>query len=903
MKKIAIVVLLVFSFGFSLSANAGIFGGNWFDGMYDSADSTMSDVANGIAGSFSPDSVNIGESNGQMNGQGTDRSDWGTHNFNQEKSFFSPAASDASMSYLGRIFGNVGAVVNGDGIPLLGQLFGIFNTALMGLGIIIVTYLVFKGVLDSAAHGEFLGKQMNSVWVPIRVVSGILLLIPKKSGYCIAQILVMYVIVMGVGAADTVWNKALTYFQNGGAMSPVAWQSSQAESSTEKSVESIVCSAFGIACTQADTKEKQAYNKAVNEQHQQDAQAYQVQKDGLEGSMKQVFESLVCMHSFAKYADKPYRTPTMTTNGATSSYHFIAQTNSPQKPTFNCGSVSWDNAGVAGQAATTAMHSQVLALSTIAKHLVDTQQNQSVDYKNDKKTTVIDPERQREVYRFANENFLSTTANSYHGDIINAKTQDKAPETQYNQFMDNARNIGWIFAGAYFHNIISLENKVTMIDIPKVTEPEKFSEAGSYLFTPESTDYTFSRNFSTNVLAASASAQGPLDGTVSDFLPENEGGHYTNTTCRKVKKGWWIFSSSATECTTTTGNSAADYLYNNIRTAFGYLYTNTNIQPMLALQNVGRSLLHTISQTISGIVTINDTKSQISEDGSNVSSALSMIPFFGNSLSSMNNAAMQAKLSEMTSFQGLLIALVSALMLPAATLAVYIPLLPYVLFSIGVIGWFLTVFEAVVAAPIVALGVLHPEGHDAYGKAQPAVMLLVNVFVKPMLMIIGLLAAILISDAAVSFINAGFSAVVGSTYNQSDILTTYSTDLALLSVLLLFLYVAIILAIINKCYQLIYVVPDRVLRWLDNFIPGGQDEGQVLQEAKGEFTQSVNEGKQLGSKGLETAVAFNDAENKKTQETATAQAGVAKAAMSAAATGAKAAAGAPPSGGDELGLM
>ena len=62
------------------------------------------------------------------------------------------------------------------------------------------------------------------------------------------------------------------------------------------------------------------------------------------------------------------------------------------------------------------------------------------------------------------------------------------------------------------------------------------------------------------------------------------------------------------------------------------------------------------------------------------------------------------------------------------SLGYYMPLYPYMLFTFGVIGWLITVIEAMVAAPLIAFGVTHPDGHDFLGQGQKAVMLLLGVF-------------------------------------------------------------------------------------------------------------------------------------------------------------------------------
>lgn len=106
--------------------------------------------------------------------------------------------------------------------------------------------------------------------------------------------------------------------------------------------------------------------------------------------------------------------------------------------------------------------------------------------------------------------------------------------------------------------------------------------------------------------------------------------------------------------------------------------------------------------------------------------------------------------------------------------AYYIPLIPYMIFLFGAIAWFMAVIEAMVAAPIVALGVIHPEGHDIFGKGEAAIMILMNVFLRPAMMIIGFITAISLCYVGIWVLNAGFDHAVGfmqqgtSTCNQSQ---------------------------------------------------------------------------------------------------------------------------------------
>jgi defect in organelle trafficking protein DotA len=182
-------------------------------------------------------------------------------------------------------------------------------------------------------------------------------------------------------------------------------------------------------------------------------------------------------------------------------------------------------------------------------------------------------------------------------------------------------------------------------------------------------------------------------------------------------------------------------------------------------------------------------------------------------------------------------------------MAYFIPFLPYMIFTFGAIGWLIAVIESMVAAPIVALGIAHPEGHDALGKSEQGLMILLNVFLRPAMMIVGYIAAISLSFVGVWIMNAGFENVLS--YLQSDDIWNNQNLFEPIPWAAIFgyffaniLYTMMYLTIVQKSFTLIAVLPDKVLRWI-----GGQPE-QTGQET----TQWSEEGKvKIGEHGKATA--------------------------------------------------
>lgn len=208
--------------------------------------------------------------------------------------------------------------------------------------------------------------------------------------------------------------------------------------------------------------------------------------------------------------------------------------------------------------------------------------------------------------------------------------------------------------------------------------------------------------------------------------------------------------------------------------------------------------------------------------------------------------------------------------------AYYIPFVPYMIFTFGSIGWLMAVIEAMVAAPIVALGITHPEGEGPFGKGEHAIMILMNVFLRPAMMIIGYIAAIALSYVSVWVINAGFSNVMsfiqgshdtamggGGTYNPESgssgsntpaIDNTYTAGSESLgytgwaSIYAFFfsiiIYVSMYLTVVQKAFTLIVVLPDKVLRWIGGpHETAGQDVMQWTEETKQKAQEAAKESK------------------------------------------------------------
>ena len=101
----------------------------------------------------------------------------------------------------------------------------------------------------------------------------------------------------------------------------------------------------------------------------------------------------------------------------------------------------------------------------------------------------------------------------------------------------------------------------------------------------------------------------------------------------------------------------------------------------------------------------------------------------------------------------LLSMVVLVLTMAGIILGFWLPIFPAILFIFMTVGWLISVVEALVSAPMICLGLTHPEEHDFLGKSEQGLMLLISVFLRPALMVVGMVLALAICYAGLFLLN------------------------------------------------------------------------------------------------------------------------------------------------------
>ncbi len=179
-----------------------------------------------------------------------------------------------------------------------------------------------------------------------------------------------------------------------------------------------------------------------------------------------------------------------------------------------------------------------------------------------------------------------------------------------------------------------------------------------------------------------------------------------------------------------------------------------------------------------------------------------------------------------------------------------IPLLPFLYFFFAVGTWVRGIFEAMVGVPLWALAHLRIDGEGLPGEAASGgYFLIFEVFIRPMLILFGLLASVIIFAAMVKVLNEVFHLAVSNlagfedgasttcgannTTNGNTGATPGSAEYFRGPIDQFFftvLYVIIVYLTATSCFKLIDRIPNEMLRWLGSGDKAfGDDAGQTAE--------------------------------------------------------------------------
>ncbi len=363
---------------------------------------------------------------------------------------------------------------------------------------------------------------------------------------------------------------------------------------------------------------------------------------------------------------------------------------------------------------------------------------------------------------------------------------------------DNVRLRGWAGAALWYNRVAELNGAMTqaVVSTPSVSR------------WPSLMEYVREKKRQQDQNVPNNQRFNPQLSNGQD-IPKREPYTIPHTNAMWEAFNYWQEGGFATTShTEPSGNIVIDV----INTLFGTdgLYSmrkNPDVHPLAQLTGVGRSLMETAVRNL-GFATA----------GGAAAALFSTFDSFSG-----------AAASSVSSF---LLSICMITMSAGFVLYYIVPFLPFIYFFFAVGGWLKAIFEAMVGLPLWALAHIRIDGNGLSGAAAVnGYFLIFEIFLRPILIIFGLLASISIFGALVFGLNQVWDLV---TANLSGFdVTSETTGLgasvgqffrsALDEFLFTVIYAIVVYMMALSSFKLIDLIPANILRWIGQSVATEND--------------------------------------------------------------------------------
>ena len=158
-----------------------------------------------------------------------------------------------------------------------------------------------------------------------------------------------------------------------------------------------------------------------------------------------------------------------------------------------------------------------------------------------------------------------------------------------------------------------------------------------------------------------------------------------------------------------------------------------------------------------------------------------------------------------------------ALLIPGLILAFVLPMVPFAMWIAGVGGWLVLVFETIVAVPLWAFAHLTFQGDGLHGRGIEGYSLLLNVLVRPSLMLVGLFLSYYLFTCLSWLVFQSFGIAMHFVFADGWIVTNL-----LGAVVMICIFVLIHIGIALLSFRLISLFPHHVIKMIGFATPANR---------------------------------------------------------------------------------
>jgi len=657
----------------------------------------------------------------------------------------------------------------------LHQLFQFYSIGLLVIAAIIIAYYIFAIVAETAQTGTPFGKRYNHVWAPIRLVVAIGLLIPISTGLNSAQWITLYAAKWGSGFATNGWIMFLETFEE----SIIAGDELIAEPNPPEIKDFVAFMSTAHAC-------KAAYI-ALGDPRGENIDAYIIDPNNVNDATPLMDVLLPWNNEFLKAQRKIHIRfgveNAIYSDNASNVYPF-------------CGEIALTN-NVPGENAEADSTGQ----KQVSAAQVMTWGYYALIYRMWENGDALYGDPLRTAAESRMESIFGNIPTTYITDSYKTERQDITLNF-VKQRITNAANalkeefeldpetasLGWGGGGIWPNTIANANglltgaamNKPTIVSMPSVME------------------YTCKENQQENEETTQIECYNPRMSEGTETLYQTENDSAIASALSDFFNFWYKDSDE------TTGNIFIDTVNLLLGTQGLFdMCRNADIHPLAQLSATGKGLVDAAIRNLGfGFLS---------------GSGGLLTPYFG--------PALQAA-------SGFFVSLASVGILIGFILYYVVPFMPFLYFLFAVGGWVKGLFEAMVGVPLWALAHIRIDGQGLAGDAAiNGYFLIFEIFVRPILIVFGLLASLIIFSAMVKVLNEVFALAVSnlsgySTANEGVCDTAFPTSPGaptgsvdymrgpIDEFFFTVVYAILVYMIGMACFKLIDLIPNQILRWM-----------------------------------------------------------------------------------------
>lgn len=151
----------------------------------------------------------------------------------------------------------------------------------------------------------------------------------------------------------------------------------------------------------------------------------------------------------------------------------------------------------------------------------------------------------------------------------------------------------------------------------------------------------------------------------------------------------------------------------------------------------------------------------------------------------------------------------NAMIMAGMVLLFWLPAMPAIRVAFATLTWITAVFLAVSMVPIAALAHLTSEGEGLSGGARVAWVLWLNILLRPVLVVLGFVGAVLVYNSFAVYFNSMFGGVAGMVMDQGNGIFSFIGMFAYTAIYVMVLYTAA-----NSSFKMMDLMADGMMTWM-----------------------------------------------------------------------------------------